>query len=462
MRGRAIFIALCTLALVCNVVTGNEQDADVVVLEEGTADYNHHALVKVEVATQVQQKAFAEFAASTGEELDMWQEGPGKHHLVRLAPKHLAMLQARTDLPMEVLHKDIQQLIEASAQPAGPGFFQSFHHVDHLIDRIKELPARHSGEVTVSKLGNSVEGRPIMAIHIADKSLPEDAPEFVIVSGQHAREWIGPAASLLVTEAIASTHANDKQAGAKTPATPEHFKDLVKAAQSVLSRVRLTVVPLLNPDGYAHTMNGDRMWRKNRRKMGGSCVGVDTNRNWPYHFAKTMVNGELQHDDTSCESSTYEGKTSLSEPEPKAVAEYILDKQKKHNKRVQGFLDVHSFSQKVLPPGCNGFPVPEAEATRLLDVAHQVANVMSHGEWKSDQGYESGSCQQEMYPCSGVAHDWAYGAAGVHTSLAIELRPGEESDVGFMLPADKIEPVGLELLSGTLKMSEIIAAGSTK
>lgn len=40
------------------------------------------------------------------------------------------------------------------------------------------------------------------------------------------------------------------------------------------------IVPILNPDGYEYTHTCDRMWRKNRARHEGVCVGVDLNRNF--------------------------------------------------------------------------------------------------------------------------------------------------------------------------------------
>lgn len=37
-------------------------------------------------------------------------------------------------------------------------------------------------------------------------------------------------------------------------------------------------------DGYEYSQEVDRTWVKNRRAVSSSCVGVDINRNFPYHF----------------------------------------------------------------------------------------------------------------------------------------------------------------------------------
>lgn len=67
--------------------------------------------------------------------------------------------------------------------------------------------------------------------------------------------------------------------------------------------------------------------------------------------------------------------------------------------------------------------------------------------------YTTGECAKIMYPCSGVAHDWAYGKAKILHSLAVEVRPGEQSSAGFLLPSREILPVGKELLAGVLALS---------
>jgi hypothetical protein len=84
------------------------------------------------------------------------------------------------------------------------------------------------------------------------------------------------------------------------------------------------------------TNPGARFWRKNRRKNPGGSFGVDLNRNWDDHWS--------EYGASSYEfSNTYHGPSPFSEPETKAVSDFILSK----NNRVAG-IDFHSYSQLIL------------------------------------------------------------------------------------------------------------------
>jgi murein tripeptide amidase MpaA len=51
------------------------------------------------------------------------------------------------------------------------------------------------------------------------------------------------------------------------------------------------ILPVMNPDGYAYTHNGDRLWRKNKRRSSNRfCTGVDLNRNYGHKWG-----GKLCH-----------------------------------------------------------------------------------------------------------------------------------------------------------------------
>lgn len=115
------------------------------------------------------------------------------------------------------------------------------------------------------RIGRSVEGRPIVAF----ESGRRDAPLEVLVVG--------------------SIHG-DETAGMRIA------RRLVRAAP--IDRVRLCVVPTVNPDGVAA---GTR----------GNAHGVDLNRNFPYRW-RPLTGGE------------YSGAAPLSEPETRAAYGLIL------------------------------------------------------------------------------------------------------------------------------------------
>merc|ERR1712072_338992 len=160
-----------------------------------------------------------------------------------------------------VVHSNVQQLIEEEAIPSGKGFYSRYHDHDTLEKRWQQLAKKYPKTVQLSTIGTTHENRKITALHIAAPGTPDNAPEVFVQGGQHAREWIAPASTTFVAEALAHGYAKGD-----------------KAAVKALKKARITLVPQLNPDGYEYSRKHDRMWRKNRNyKKGhsGICVGVD-------------------------------------------------------------------------------------------------------------------------------------------------------------------------------------------
>jgi len=402
-----------------------------VVEENGSLkeDYSHHALVRLVVLSDIHRHKLNTLLEKFPE-LDLWQEAKGSHAVVRVPPQHLAEVTG-AGMYHKILHTNVQELIEKESSPVGTSFYHKYQHYEALRKKWLSIAKRHPKVVKLSTLGKTSEGREITAIHLAAPGTPKDAPEVFIQAGQHAREWIAGASATFVAEAIASGHT--------------HGDTAVKKA---LQHARITIVPLLNPDGYHHSYTRNRMWRKNRNyKAGhsGLCVGVDPNRNWPIHWAKTVADGHIKKDTNGRCTSTWEGPAALSEAEPSAIVRYI----KSRGGRVKGFLDVHSYSQELLPPGCNGYPLRKHEHKAVMKSAVDLTHAMSH----KGKEYKTGQCAKIMYPCSGVAHDWAYGN-GILNSFCVEVRPGDGDDaVGFLLPPAQILPTSQELLAGTLALT---------
>jgi len=56
----------------------------------------------------------------------------------------------------------------------------------------------------------------------------------------------------------------------------------------IVDNIDFYFVPLLNPDGYKFTFEGNRLWRKTRSDNGSPCLGVDANRNMGKHYLKNI------------------------------------------------------------------------------------------------------------------------------------------------------------------------------
>ena len=105
---------------------------------------------------------------------------------------------------------------------------------------------------------------------------------------------------------------------------------------------------------YTRTNKRNRYWRKNRGKNPGSnCIGVDLNRNWGYKWGgmgastnpcrytirKKVIILKSFFEETIPDisfyfSDTYRGSKAFSEPETKAVRDFILRQRQKQDFKV--------------------------------------------------------------------------------------------------------------------------------
>jgi len=402
------------------------------------------------LSASLPQAAFDAMALHHG--LDVWSASPGRHVVARVPPSTL--LQGLPASRYQVLHPNLETALVAERSSAGKGFHSKYRSYQEIQDRLKHLAAKHSSFASVETVGKSGGDKDILAfsVHAAGPK-KDEAPILFLQAGQHAREWIAPAGGLVMMDHFLTEAAK----GGGLPGYQESF------------------VALANPDGYEYSRTANRMWRKNRDRSGedhkeleirmaatsnsfdrDQCIGVDTNRNWPSHFGKTMVQGkQVTKPGKQC-SQTFEGSQGDSEPEVSALTGHVAGL----GKRVIAFLDLHSFGEKLLPPGCNGFPVPEKDTAEHLRAGQVLIEAMNAAAGGS---YVTGPCGKEMYVCSGTAGDWAYQMAQIKHSWSLELRPADKdawktNRGGFVVEPAQIRPVGKELFMGI----QALAADLTK
>jgi len=322
------------------------------------------------------------------------------------------------------------------------GFHSKYNTAEDIQSYLQSLVQKNKAFMGVEHIGSTLQGRPITVVHV--KAAGDEwskAPVVFIQAGQHAREWIAPAASLY---ALDKAVAQAKEKGG-------------------LDGYQLSMVLLANPDGYAHSISKDRMWRKNLDPSGKSkkqmtllesqttnsydksnCLGVDLNRNWDVKWGETMTDNGINKDSGKQCSDTFPGSKPATEPEVKAISDYVGS----ISQRAIAFVDVHSYSEKILPPGCNGFKIPEEDAKEHLAVGKKMAKAMN---LVAGGDYQTGPCGKEMYVCSGTAGDWGYHTAKIKHSYSVEVRPtNKQADKdfdynGFVIPPREIEPTGKEI-----------------
>jgi murein tripeptide amidase MpaA len=179
----------------------------------------------------------------------------------------------------------------------------------------------------------SVQGRAVYALRLRAGGGGERRG-VMVVGGTHSRELMNPDAIIELAVDLFVSHVvgADLTYGNRTWSAAE--------IKLILDTLDLWLVPCMNPDGREYVMNVDSLWRKNRRDNPGTdCDGVDLNRNFDVVWGVTQ--GQ-----TSCAqcSDVYCGPQAFSEPETRNIRN-VLD-----TRRVDCFVDVHSYSELVLWP----------------------------------------------------------------------------------------------------------------
>ena len=265
--------------------------------------------------------------------------------------------------------------------------------------------------MTLYTIGSSVEGRPIKvvklstggggkkAIFIGKLLLCLQSPDSLCPDGGiHAREWISPSTVSGILRNLVDNTAR---------------------FSSILRKLDIYILPLLNPDGYEYSRTTDRLWRKNRsHPERGKCAGVDLNRNFSYRW------GGRGSSRKTC-SEEYRGERALSEPESAALARFMS----KRKNTIDMYLTVHSYGQMILYPWGYDAKAVARDKGELHSMAQVGARAMS-------AKYKIGHSAAVTYETSGSSDDWAKAVAGVKYSYTVELP--DTGKYHFILPESKI------------------------
>uniref|UniRef100_A0AC34Q182 Peptidase M14 carboxypeptidase A domain-containing protein n=1 Tax=Panagrolaimus sp. JU765 TaxID=591449 RepID=A0AC34Q182_9BILA len=231
-------------------------------------------------------------------------------------------------------------------------------------------------------VGRTFENKSLVLLKLGSES-KQEKPAIFIDAGIHAREWISPATVLWYIHQI--------------------FDDF-KNYEKILKTIDIYIVPLLNPDGYQYSRKHFRYWRKNRAVYDSDCVGVDLNRNFPYHW------GEAASD--QCGVEIYQGPKSESEKETK-ILEKVL---KRHKKNYKAYLTVHSYAGMILYPWGYAADTLPPDVEDLVKLGHRMADAM---EAATGQYYKVQN-SADLYPASGASDDYAK-SLGIKYSYTIEI-----------------------------------------
>jgi len=373
---------------------------------------------------------------------DFWSDHPRilGYVDIRVSPSQRRIISSMSSISYDVIIPDLTSLIVSeqnrlsnytsfTMRPHHPedikDWFSDYKKYADIVAQLQAWATSFPDLVTLKpSLGKSWENRDIYALHLTSK-VNSNKKQILFTGMQHAREWISPMTVMFITNQLINQYGKN--------ANITHFLD----------NLEFIIVPIVNPDGYEYTWAHQRLWRKNRRKNTGSSYGVDLNRNWDSNWGGSGSSGDPTSD-------IYRGPSVFSEPESKAVSNYV-----NLQTRIKGAIDFHSYSQLVLRPyGYTYTIAPDEKPMKALgdgmrDAIRDVHNVRYTSETGAD-----------LYLASGGADDWGYmkgktppSSTGYY-SYTIELR--DTGRYGFVLPASQIVPTGEENLGAVFEMAQYV------
>jgi murein tripeptide amidase MpaA len=384
--------------------------------------YDGHSVIKLMLKNADEAKRLQQILPV---DVDIWSHDSnlviGENH-IRVTPELLRNIN-QSGFAYNTWIKDVQEWleIEDAVNVTDDSWYQNYKTYDEFVTRVSYLANTFSSIATyIPSIGKSVQGRNIPAIIIGNS---RPTSKIFWMGGQHAREWIGPATVMYVTEQLL-----------------EEYTKGDTVARSLVTNLQFIIIPMVNPDGYVYAWTTDRLWRKNRRANAGGSYGVDLNRNWDVKWGGEGASGVPSSD-------TYYGTAPFSEPESKAASDLL--KSYNTDKKIIAAIDYHSYSQLILRPyGWSNSLCPDETVLKNYG-ANMAAQI------KSKYGLTYDNIRSiQLYITSGTASDWYY-QEKILGAYTIELR--DTGTYGFKLPANQIIPTGIETWAAVKSFTKAIA-----
>jgi hypothetical protein len=302
----------------------------------------------------------------------------------------------------------------------------SFHDYKKTADELYSLEQAYPDLCEVYDIGDSVEGRDILALRFQPK---KPSPGILFVGEHHAREWMSVEVPLALAKYLLVNPKNDPR------------------VKRWLETYDIWIVPMLNPDGHQFSIEKDRLWRKNRKIFQGA-VGVDLNRNYDYKWGNMGAT-------TNTSAETFQGKSAFSEPETQVIRDLAS------GVPFLGAITYHTYGNMILYSWGYGYgDAPYGERLERIAVAmaklsgkKKKASSANPQSIVKDYFYDVLQAS-DLYPASGDMCDYMYSTYGTPT-FTYEMT---SSGLGFINLDEEIQPtvdlvvpMSLELFDATAK-----------
>ncbi|KAG6454735.1 hypothetical protein O3G_MSEX008838 [Manduca sexta] len=290
--------------------------------------------------------------------------------------------------------------------------WQNYHTLADVYQWLADIALKYPAQIDLTSIGKSAEGRDIFVVGLKTSGAK---PVVIVEGGIHGDEWI---ATEFVTYLIYQLVYNKNS----------RLQDLV-------ARYHWYLIPIVNPDGFEYSHNVDRLWRKNRRILGNGH-GVDLNRNFDYSFGKHGISSD-PNDDHYC------GPTSFSEPETKALTEFITMK----GDNLKFYFSFHAYGQKII--------IPFSDRINHVDNYREMENYGKQAILKMYKlygvKYSVGTTYDTLgLRISGNSASWVKKNLKVKYVFTFLLR--DNGSYGHALPPEQILPTCEETLEGLVEI----------
>ncbi|MGB1253178.1 MAG: M14 family zinc carboxypeptidase [Candidatus Promineifilaceae bacterium] len=345
-------------------------------------------------------------------DFDVWDHGNHDLNdpwvLVRVTPAEyttLLKMGRRVEIDQNQTARLNQPRIFDATQLAGIPGYSCYRTVEETFTTLDTLNATYPNLVELVDLGdtwektqNAANGYDIRGIVITNEAIGGTKPKLMIMAATHAREYATAEMATRFVEHVLQNYGVDPD------------------ITWMLDYFELHVVPQANPDGRKMAENISIWHRKNVNTAycSASNKGVDLNRNMSWAWLFGISN--------TC-SDSYQGATSISEPENVAIADYTRAIFPDLRGTGAGdaapdtldgvFLTVHSYGEYVLPTWAYTTASTSPNASEIYTLGRKMGYYNNYFVC----GTGDSGC---LGAAAGTHDDFVYGELGV-PSYTIEL-----------------------------------------
>jgi len=246
---------------------------------------------------------------------------------------------------------------------AGPD--DRYQTPEKIAEFVKDIHAKYPDITTIKVIGQTLEGRDILALKISDNPTVDEAEPAVLINAMHhAREVMTPEITTDMVDYLTSNYGQNEE------------------VTKWIDETAIWVIPMFNLDGNNKMWTENSMWRKNTR----NGYGVDINRNYPTGW------NSCKGSSASTSAQDYRGTAPASEPETQAMMNLVNSIKPVFN------ISYHSYSEIVIYPfGCRPRKTPTTEAVEIIGA-----------EIGKKLDYKPGTAWELLYNADGGDIDWMY------------------------------------------------------